>query len=209
MFSKLTDIEIKAIDKLLRFGLSRAVLALKGILATEVSLESLDFDLKREGEAPNYCTKKDKKTHLLKTELVGEVKGFCHLIFSEYEVEKIQNACLPEEVLNNNNPETRLMKLEFLTEIDNMVAGAVITQLSNHLSMEIYGNVPSLHVMQAEEVNKYIQAESVLYNSEVEFRAVFKMPFLNIESEFVWLLQDTMLDKIRENAESVIAQEFE
>ena len=84
------------------------------------------------------------------------------------------------------------MKLEFLTEIDNMVAGAVITQLADHLNMEIYGNVPSLHVMQAEEVNKYIQAESILYNSKVEFRAVFNMPFLNIESEFVWLIEKSI-----------------
>ncbi|MEP3386540.1 MAG: hypothetical protein ABJO02_00040, partial [Reichenbachiella sp.] len=103
---------------------------------------------------------------------------------------------------------TRLMKLEFLTEIDNMVAGAVVTQLANFLDLEIYGNVPSLHVMQADEVNKYIKAESVVYNSKVEFRAVFGIPDLDVQPEFVWLLQENFIDKVKDNAENVLAKEL-
>lgn len=208
MFNNLTERENSATDKLLKFGLSKAALAFKSILGTDATLNGIASDLEQVGDVPQYCTKTDGKTHLLKTELVGDVKGFCHLIFSENEVQKIQNAGLPEEVLINNNPETRLMKLEYLTEIDNMVAGAVVTQLANFLDLEIYGNVPSLHVMQADEVNKYIKAESGVYNSKVEFRAAFSIPQLDVQPEFVWLLQESFIDKVKENAENVLAKEL-
>lgn len=208
MFHNLSERENSATKKLLEFGLSKAALAFRSILGTEASLKSIDAPLDQFGDVPQYCTKGSGKVHLLKTELVGDLKGFCHLIFSEEEVKKIQGAGLPEEVLLNNNPETRLMKLEFLTEIDNMVAGAVVTQLANFLDLEIYGNVPSLHVMQAEEVNKYIKAESVVYNSKVEFRAVFGIPELDVHPEFVWLLQENFIDKVKDNAENVLAKEL-
>lgn len=208
MFNNLTERENSATDKLLQFGLSKAALAFKSILGADATLSDIKSDLEQIGEIPQYCTKSDGKTHLLKTELVGDVKGLCHLIFSEQEVQRLQNAGLPEEVLVNNNPETRLMKLEYLTEIDNMVAGAVVTQLANFLNLEIYGNVPSLHVMQADEVNKYIKAEAGVYDSKVEFRAVFNIPELNVQPEFVWLLQESFIDKVKENAENVLAKEL-
>lgn len=208
MFNNLSERENSATNKLLEFGLSKAALAFRSILGTEASLTRIDAPLGQIADVPQYCTKAAGKVHLLKTELVGDLKGFCHLIFSEEEVKRIQGAGLPEEVLMNNNPETRLMKLEFLTEIDNMVAGAVVTQLANFLGLEIYGNVPSLHVMQAEEVNKYIKAESVVYNSKVEFRAVFGIPELDVQPEFVWLLQENFIDKVKDNAEDVLAKEL-
>ncbi|SMD32918.1 Chemotaxis protein CheY-P-specific phosphatase CheC [Reichenbachiella faecimaris] len=208
MFNNLTERENSATEKLLKFGLSKAALAFKNILGTDASLKDIASSFEHLGSAPQYCTKAEGKTHLLKTELVGDLKGFCHLIFSEHEVQKIQNAGLPEEVLMNNNPETRLMKLEFLTEIDNMVAGAVVTQLANFLELEIYGNVPSLHVMQADEVNKYIKAESEVYDSTVEFRATFGIPELEVQPEFVWLLQENFLDKVKSKAENVLAKEL-
>lgn len=208
MFNNLTERENSASDKLLRFGLSKAAMAFKNVLGTDANLQGIEASLDKIGDVPQYCTKSDGKIHLLKTELVGDLKGFCHLIFSENEVRTIQSVGLPEEVLINNNPETRLMKLEFLTEIDNMVAGAVVTQLANFLDLEIYGNVPSLHVMQADEVNKYIQAESVVYDSKVEFRAVFNIPGIDVQPEFVWLLQENFIDKMKDHAESVLANEM-
>lgn len=208
MFNNLTEREVEAINKLLKFGLSKAANAFQSVLGTNASLRSIDASLERISDVPQYSTKTENKAHLLKTELVGDIKGLCHLILSDEEVQKIQNAGLPEEILINNNPETRLMKLEFLTEIDNMVAGAVITQLSNFLDMEVYGNVPSLHVMHAEEVNKYIKAESSVYGSKVEFRAIFDIPQLGVHPEFVWLLQESFIEKVKSNAENVLAKEL-
>lgn len=206
MLYSLTEREIEATKKLLRYGLSKAAGAFQSVLGTEARLVGINTKLEVVMDVPQYSTKTEAKSHLLKTELVGDLKGFCHLIFTAGEVQKIQNAGLPEEVLLNNNPETRLMKLEFLTEIDNMVAGSVITQLANFLDLEVYGNVPSLHVMNSEEVNKYIKAETAEYNSKVEFRANFEIPGLDVKPEFVWLLQDSFIEKIKANAENVLAK---
>lgn len=208
MLNQLTERESSAADKLVRYGLLKAGLALKSILSADVALKSLELDVNQSDDLPTYCSKQKEKVHLLKTELVGDLKGFCHLIFSENEVSIIQNTCLPEQILINNNPETRLMKLEFMTEIDNMVAGAVITQLSNHLEKEVYGNVPSLHIMQADEVNKYVQSEAEAYGTSVALRAVFSIPALNVEAEFLWLMREEFIDSIKLKAEAVLAMEL-
>ncbi|MEP3389169.1 MAG: hypothetical protein ABJO02_13325, partial [Reichenbachiella sp.] len=89
MFNNLSERENSATNKLLEFGLSKAALAFRSILGTEASLKSIDAPLEQLGEVPQYCTKTTGKVHLLKTELVGDLKGFCHLIFSEEEVQKI------------------------------------------------------------------------------------------------------------------------
>lgn len=203
MFSNLTDKEAKAASQLIGVGVEKAAKALESILNTPVSVTSVEYGNDDLEQVPAYSTKQmDKKTHLLKTELVGELKGFCHLIFSEEEVMSIQNHCLPDEILHNNTAQNRLMKLEHMTEIDNMVAGAVITEFANYLDVEVYGNVPSLHIMHAEEVNKYIHAEAVVYNSGIYFIAALEAPDLGVKSDFVWLFQESFIDQLKGFAES-------
>ena len=103
---------------------------------------------------------KSGNVHLIKTELMGELKGASHLIFSEKEVNKLYKACVPESIVFDNSSQSAIMKEGFLSEIDNMVANAVITEFSNFLDIEIFGQEPSLKILDSSEVDDYLVEES-------------------------------------------------
>ena len=153
MIADLNDNELKVATKLIFEGLSMAKSSMEMILQSPVSIEQIeygtsDLDIDRFGGV-------DSEVHVIKTALMGELKGTSHLIFSENEVNKLYQSCLPEKIAKDDSKESMIMKLGFLTEIDNMVSAAVITEFSNFLGVEIYGNVPSLKVIKANEISSY------------------------------------------------------
>ncbi|MBU2913583.1 MULTISPECIES: hypothetical protein [Reichenbachiella] len=208
MFSDLTENEKGIAERLMKLGLAKGALSLEMMVGSPVVMKSVEMGVPSVKGVNQYTNKEDHKLYLLKTELVGDLKGFCHLIFSEEDVLKIQTKCLPPDIMEANNSQSRLMKLEFMTEIDNMVAGSVVTQLANYLNLEVYGNVPILTTMKAEEANGHIDTESVDHSSTNILRTVYHVPELNIFTEFVWLFQDRFMDLISEFSKSEKSKEF-
>ena len=196
MIENLNESEMKVATKLIFDGLSMAKASMEMILQSPISIEQVDYvsadlDMDRFGGP-------DQEVHLIKTELMGELKGTSHLIFSEKEVAKLYEACLPESVAKDDSKESTIMKLGFLTEIDNMVSAAVITEFSNSLDMEIYGDVPSLKVMKATDLNDFIVKDSSEFESIIHFKAVFKGKELDICPDFIWVFHNKFVDRIKD-----------
>jgi len=203
-----TEKEIQIATKLMNHGLSKAGGALQSVLSSPISIDATDFSILGNTDERDYCTKKNTQAYLLKTVLVGELSGVCHLVFSEDEVEKVYSTCLPESVLLNQSSQNDMMKREFLTEIDNIVAAAVITQFANYLDLNVYGGVPTLEVMNAEDINNYIINESSDLKSIIKFKAHMQASELDIYPDFIWLLGDGFIDKIKSNSESSNIEEL-
>lgn len=197
MLQNLKDNEIAAATKLIFDGLSMAKLSMEQILQSPISIEKIDYGAEDQ-KSPRFMPKSDKNVHLIKTELKGDLKGTSYLIFTEEEVAKIFKACLPPNVLEDESDSSKMMKMGFLTEIDNMVAAAVITEFANFLGVEIYGHVPSLQVMTSSEVNDYMDKEADEMDSVIHFKAIFQGTELDIAPDFVWVFHDKFVDKIKE-----------
>lgn len=210
MFSELTEKEVRVATRLIDLGLSKAAKALQSILNSPISITALDFIITNSVDEidTDFCTKRKTKTYLLKTILVGELDGICHLVFSEEEVSTVYGACLPESILTGKSEQNDMMKKEFLTEIDNIVAAAAITEFANFLELNVYGGVPSLHVMNAEMTNQYIAGQSDMLRSIIKFKAHFHAPELDIFPDFIWLLDDNFIDKIKNLSNSSKAEEL-
>lgn len=197
MLNNLKENEIEVATKLINGGLSMAKSSMEQILQSPITIRKIDYG--KDTQAPHRYEKPDgDNVHLLKTELMGDLKGSCHLIFTSDEVEKINEACLPPQILSDDSDQAKMMKMGFLTEIDNMVAAAVITEFANFLGLELYGKVPSLHVLDATAVNDYLGAESEVYNTVIHFKAIFHGTELDITPHFVWMVQDEFVNKIKE-----------
>ena len=208
MLNKWTDKEAQVAERLVKYGLAKGSIALEMVVQSPVVIKQIELDLPSSGDIIQYSNKSSKKSHLLRTDLVGDLKGFCHLVFSDDDVQKIQAKCLPEHILEENNSQSRLMKMEFMTELDNMVAGAVITELANYLELEMYGNVPALNILNAEEVNEFITKESEEANAPNAFRGIMHIPDLNVFVEFIWVFQDRIVELVRNFAQSEKAKEI-
>ncbi len=208
MLGNLTDKEVHVAERLLKYGLAKGTLALEMVVQSPVVMKQLEMTLPSEKGVTQYSNKNEQKSHLLKTELVGDLKGFCHLILSDEDVAKIQQKCLPAGLLEENNSQSRMMKMEFMTELDNMVAGAVVTELANYLELEMYGNVPALNVVNSEEVNEYIQSEAAEMDAHNAVRAIMHVPELNVFVEFVWLFQDRIIELVKNFSKTEKANEI-
>lgn len=197
MFETLKEKELEVATKLIFEGLSMAKSSMEKILQIPIELKKIDYE---EGlwNTDRRVSHDGEKVHIIKTELRGQLKGTSHLIFTESEVQNIYKACLPPSILNKESPENSMMKVGFLTEIDNMVAAAVITEFSNFLGVDIFGHVPSLSVVDAKEVQGYLTKESVGFDSMIYFKAIFHGSELDITPDFIWIFQDELVKKIKE-----------
>lgn len=195
MLDKLNENELEIASKLVFDGLSMAKKSMEMILQSPISLEKIDYSEKH--TVPNFQQTGEESLHVIRTKLIGELKGTSHLIFSESEVASIFKACLPASLIESDSPESRMMKMGFLTEMDNMMAAAVITEFSNFLGLEIYGHVPSLDVVKSYEISKYLDDEIGEFDSLIHFKAIFHGAELNISPDFVWIFQEEFVDKIK------------
>ncbi|MEJ7643188.1 MAG: hypothetical protein WKF87_01220 [Chryseolinea sp.] len=73
---------------------------------------------------------------LITTEVFGDVSGKSYLLLNEQDFEILTNG-----ITSGNNSQAE-MKIEFIKELDNILSAAVITKLSNHLGLKMYGNIP-------------------------------------------------------------------
>jgi chemotaxis protein CheY-P-specific phosphatase CheC len=198
MLDKLNENELEIASKLVFDGLSMAKKSMEQILQSPISIEKIDYSSSVDVPLPKFEDLGGQSVHVIKTKLIGELKGTSHLIFREDEVAKVFKACLPAKLIDSDTPESRMMKIGFLTEIDNMMAAAVITEFSNFLGLEIYGHVPSLNVVKSTEVNSYLEKEAGEFDAIIRFKAIFHGVELDISPDFVWIFQEEFVDKIRD-----------
>lgn len=73
---------------------------------------------------------------LITTEVFGDVSGKSYLLLDQHEFE-----ILTSGVSSGKNSPTDI-RIEFIKELDNILSAAVITKLSDHLGLAMYGNIP-------------------------------------------------------------------
>lgn len=197
MLDELNENELEIASRLVFDGLSMAKKSMEQILQIPIKMEKVDYSENGSSPLAHYSGSEEESVHIVKTELMGELKGISHLIFKEDEVRKIYSACLPASIIESESPESKMMKMGFLTEVDNMMAAAVITEFSNFLGLEIYGQVPSLNVLKASEVDEFLAKESGDFQSVIHFKAIFHGEELDIAPDFIWLFQEEFVNKIK------------
>ncbi|MCP4457407.1 MAG: hypothetical protein GY816_05180 [Cytophagales bacterium] len=197
MINQLEKKEQSLATGMIKEGLRKASTALASILNSPISIKKIDFGV---DSMSKFNVADSKSYDLLRTELIGEIQGVCHLIFTQEEIRRIIDTCLPKELYTGAPSELELMELEFITEIDNMVSATIISQFSNILDVEMFGNVPSLHTIKSNEVKEYLEAESNKYNSTLHFKSIFQGEELEVSPHFTWMVQDEFVTKIKDMA---------
>ncbi len=82
---------------------------------------------------------KNNKSVMVKTEIIGELGGASFLLLSDVECKKIYEASLMKGYTYGSSPE---IETAMITELDNILSAAVITEFANFLQVSLYGDVP-------------------------------------------------------------------
>lgn len=191
----LTKDEQNTAENIINRGLQEAAEALSFFMKQPVRAASIKWsDLQLSEQLP-HAQRDDN--YLLITELVGDIKGLCCLIFSSDEAHLLQQTALPPEVMADEVM-AKTMGEAILLEVDNIIAAAVITQLANLLQRQLHGAVPELRVLSAVELDNFVQERLEEQAHVFNFKANFKTADGAFGPAFLWFVQEPMLSAIRQ-----------
>jgi chemotaxis protein CheY-P-specific phosphatase CheC len=192
----LNNAELFAAKSIINKGLSRAAESLSFFMKEEIHFNELSFSVNKVQKESTFTSKPGKNIHLLITNVIGELKGVCCLIFSEDEADKLRSTALPKEILDN--PAMMLeMSDAIMLEVDNIISASVITEFSNILNNKIHGGVPELKKMSLHEINNYVASNFSRDMYIINFKTRFSSGQLDFNPEFVWLFDNTFLHSVR------------
>lgn len=188
--------ELNAAKEIVSAGLLKAAESLSFFMKEKITLDDMDFSFNKSSNPADFTSKKGDNIHLLLTEIIGELKGVCCLIFSEDEANKLRHTALPPEI--TSNPEImNEMSDGILLEVDNIISASVITQFSNILKHKIYGGVPNIKKLNSEQLNQYIKGKLEGDMFVINFNTHFVSSYLNFSPQFLWLFDNSFAESIR------------
>jgi chemotaxis protein CheY-P-specific phosphatase CheC len=192
----LNTIELFAAKSIINKGLAKAAESLSFFMKEEILFNESSFNINKLDKNTDFTSKLGKNIHLLITNVIGELKGVCCLIFSEAEADKLRHSALPKEI--TENPELMAeMSDAIMLEVDNIISASVITQFSNLLNNRIYGSVPELKKLSIEELSTYVESNFARELYIINFKTRFSSVKLDFNPEFVWLFDKTFMESIR------------
>jgi chemotaxis protein CheY-P-specific phosphatase CheC len=126
---------------------------------------------------------------MVATEVFGDLMGKSYFVLDEAEFDWLT------KVVKAKDDETlKLMRKEFLKELDNIISAAVITKLSNELKLKIYGDVPILYSPMVEKLENLIRADFAESQAVYVNAGYFSFPNQpEIKPLFVWVMDRKIL----------------
>lgn len=196
---KINDTELLVAKEIVNTGLLKAAESLSFFMKEKITLDEMDYNFNKPSNPADFTSKKGDNVHLLLTDIIGELKGVCCLIFSEEEADKLRHTALPPEI--TNNPEIMAeMSDGILLEVDNIISASVITQFSNILKHKIYGGVPQIKKLNSDQVNQFIKSKLEGDMFIINFNTHFISPKLDFSPQFLWLFDDSFAESIQKFA---------
>lgn len=127
---------------------------------------------------------------VLTTQIIGRVSGKSFLVFSEKEI---------HEIFKTLGPKGEHLEEAFLLEIDNIMSASVISDLSNALSIEVYGDVPQLSHIHSDELIDFIRSE--VSHEDASHMICSKATFHfdnadDVHPQFIWKINSKVFDII-------------
>jgi chemotaxis protein CheY-P-specific phosphatase CheC len=188
--------ELNTAREIVNTGLLKAAESLSFFMKEKISLDDMDLNFNKSSIPADFTSKNGDNIHLLLTNIIGELKGVCCLIFSEEEADKLRHTALPPEV--TSNPEImNEMRDGILLEVDNIISASVITQFSNILKHKIYGGVPAIKKLNREQLNQYVKEKLEDDMFIINFNTHFVSSSINFSPQFLWLFDSSFAESIK------------
>jgi chemotaxis protein CheY-P-specific phosphatase CheC len=142
----------------------------------------------------SYLREDAGELYVLTTQLIGDFSGKSYLVLTHEECEEIFNSLHAGLAVGREQ-----VKNAFLLEIDNIISASVISELSNALEIELYGDVPVLKKIQAQDLEALISSDTVSGEMGRALIANTTFQFDNqerVHPRFIWKLSSKVFDVI-------------
>lgn len=123
----------------------------------------------------------DEKLNLLISELRGDLKGICYLVFSKEDTKQIVNTQLPGSKAQNGELQDAL-----LMELDNILTASFVTVLANELKVSTHAYVPRLKKVNRLELFSILKSDELIYHLTQKFKVAYLIEGIQISPIFTW-----------------------
>jgi chemotaxis protein CheY-P-specific phosphatase CheC len=130
---------------------------------------------------------------IIVSEMKGDLKGTCYLIFSNNDANDICEYQLGKAYSNNDE-----LKDGLLMELANILTASFVTVLANELKIATYAHVPKLKRMDKIEMYKLLVSDEVHFNLSQKFRISYSIEDIKIQPVFTWAFDDNINKYITE-----------
>jgi chemotaxis protein CheY-P-specific phosphatase CheC len=175
-------------------GMARAAKSFSVLLGSSVKTNPPQIVNLDHGNNFPRLKENDESLFVFVTQMIGDFNGKSYLIFNHHEVAAIG------KIFKKDNQDDHLSEA-FLMEIDNIVSAAVISELSNLLKVEIYGDVPVMKRFSGVNLYDFIAADKDPHdNGLVVINTGFTVEkFPDIHPQFIWKFSPVLLEMIPAN----------
>ena len=192
----LTEQEVNTAKEIIAQGLNKAAQSLSFFMKETITLKESDFSVSNEENISIKNSSTAESLFVLTTELKGELKGICFLVFNAEEKDEICRVALPPEIFNNPD-KLKNMQEPLLLEVDNIISASVITQIANQLKQKIYGDVPKLSLLNPTQLKEIIIQHMKPNKLIIGFQTEFVSNKSHFHPEFFWILEPEFIDSVR------------
>jgi len=182
--------------EIINIGLAKAADSLSFFTKERVMLKGLSLEIKPISEFAYPKQDDGNAFHVLFTEVKGDIEGTCFLNFREQDAENFWKIALPEAIMNN--PEMKIeMGKAILMEADNIIAASVITQFANMLNVNMHGHIPNYHLVEYNDMNRFILDRSPSSSLYLQFSAEFASDSVDVFPDFLWMLDSSFMKNVQ------------
>jgi chemotaxis protein CheC len=139
---EITDVEKDIIKEILNIGLAKAADSFAIIARQDVILNVPSVQVTDANELSGILGKSRHSDSVIKSVIVGDLKGKTYIVFTEDQANRLATACFGSEARFQGN--FNFMKRSLLLETSNILTGSILTQLANILDKKVYGKIPTL-----------------------------------------------------------------
>lgn len=189
----LSKTHLHIVEEMISESLRKAAISMEQMLRIRVAPDVVHYGpgvLKR---IPEFDDLGRFKVNLMKVAFNGEINGAFYFVINNHEMDLINRVCLPDDINTSRSSHNKMMKHDFMSEIENLIANMSIAALSEFLGVQVIGEVPLVRNMKGELVNKYLENENELINTGFFVKSVLKGVVVNIAPHFLWMMDDNFL----------------
>lgn len=196
---KFTEYELEVTKELLNISLANAADAFSKMANERVLFNGFDLELLKEKDIDSMLAEvAEQGLYVLTTEVKGKLQGISYLIFDAKDAEGIFPIFAPNAATVAEDGVLTEFQQAILMEVDNILAAAMVTQLSNFLELMVYGDVPNFKFINKEQLAALLRNDHELYY-EVALNLKSKLETSNskISPIFIWFFKNDFVEAVK------------
>ena len=195
--TQLNTIELDVAKEIINIGLGKAADSLSFFSQQKVIIRNSDFIIKKHDPSEDISSKKGDSLYVLTTSIKGDLSGVCFLIFNEQEATQLIEISLPKSILEDES-QKEMMSEAVLKEADNIISASVITQFSDLLKINMYGDVPHLDIINQDELTSFLIKGHSSDDYLLQINAQFHTEKIDFKPDFIWFLDNKFVSGIQD-----------